>query len=86
MTGYSHLSNRSQKCFVDGVLSSARTIKCGVSQGSILGPLLFLVFINDLPGCLSYTIPNVYADHTSITSGNENLNVLENRINADLAS
>ena len=46
----------------------------------------FLVFIKDLPGCLSYAIPNMYADDTSITSGNENLNVLENRINADLAS
>ena len=72
----SYLSNRSQQCFVNGVLSSARTIKYGVPQGSILGPLLFLVFVDDLPGCLPYTISNMNADDTSITSGNENLNVL----------
>lgn len=36
----SYLSSRSQQCFINGVLSSAQTIKCGVSQGSILGSLL----------------------------------------------
>ena len=79
---HSYLSNRTQHCFVNGVLSSARTIKCGVPQGSILGPLLF---INDLPGCLSYTIPSMYADDTSITSGDSDVTMLENRISKDLS-
>ena len=79
------VSNRTPHCFVNGVLSSARTIKCGVPQGSILGPLLFLLFINDLPGWLSYTIPSMYADVTSITSGDSDVTMLENRINKDLS-
>ena len=51
---------------------------------SVLGLLLFLIFINDLPGCLAHTTPNMYADDTSITMGNENFNLMENRINEDL--
>ena len=54
-------------------------------QGFILGPLLFLLFINDLPGWLSYTIPSMYVDDTSITSGDSDVTMLENRINKDLS-
>ena len=54
-------------------------------QGSILEPLLFLLFINDLSGCLSYTIPSKYADDTSITSGDSDVAMIENRINKDLS-
>ena len=46
--------------------------------------LLFLIFMNDLPGCLAHTTPIMYADDTSITMGHENFNLIENRINEDL--
>ena len=80
----SYLSNRSHKCFINGVLSNTGIMKCGVPQGSILGSLLFLIFINDLPGRLAHTTPNMYADNTSITMGHENFNLMENKINEDL--
>ena len=67
----SYLSNRGQKCFIHGVLSNTGIMKCGVPQGLILGLLLFLIFINDLPGCLAHTAPNMYADDTSITMGHD---------------
>ena len=60
------MSKRSQICVVDGHTSSAREIVCGVPQGCILGPLLFLLYINDLPECLQNTTPEMYADDTQI--------------------
>ena len=44
----SYLNNRFQKTICNGKLSKIDQIKCGVPQGSILGPLFFLVYINDL--------------------------------------
>ena len=41
--------NRAQQCLVNGQLSNPKTITCGVPQGSILGSLLFLLYINDMP-------------------------------------
>ena len=80
----SYLVDRSQRCYGNGVLSNSREVKCGVPQGSNLGPLLFLVYINDLPGCLRESIPNLYADDTSITYSNSDMNIIEDKLNADL--
>ena len=58
----SYLSNKEQQCSINEQLSSKKTIICGVPQGSIIGPLLFLLYINDLPECLRSTTPCIYAD------------------------
>ena len=62
----SYLKNRTQTCLVNGNKSSKMFLRCGVPQGTILGPLLFLLYINDLPNCLQHSQPRMYADDTSI--------------------
>ena len=52
-----------QRCNVSGKLSSARTLSCGVPQG----PLLFLIYINDLPNSLQGAVPRMFADDTNLT-------------------
>ena len=51
-------------------------MKFGIPQGSCLGPLLFLLYINDFENCLEYMTPNMYADDTCVTIASENLNDL----------
>ena len=80
----SYLTNRNQKCQVKNFISSEKSIRCGVPQGSILGPLLFLLYINDLPQCLSKTKPRMFADDTNLTASGQCLMEVETAVNSDL--
>ena len=64
----SYLSNRSQQVVINNSSSTSDDVVCGVPQGSILGPLLFLLFINDLPLSLKHLPISVdlYADDTTL--------------------
>ena len=60
----SYLCNRRQCVSVNGCLSSFLPVLSGVPQGSVVGPLLFLIYINDLPDAISYAHPFMFADDT----------------------
>ncbi|CAB3991321.1 Hypothetical predicted protein [Paramuricea clavata] len=80
----SYLQDRKQKCYVNDVLSGERTINCGGPQGSILGPLLFLIYINDLPQCLKHSTARMYADDTNITTTRTSIREIVTHANDDL--
>lgn len=63
----SFLSNRKQAVVVDGHLSLLAAIISGVPQGTVLGPVLFLIFINDIENCIMHSIVRCFADDTRIS-------------------
>ena len=81
-----YLTDRTQICSVNGVLSCSKTVTCGVPQGPILGPLLFLIYINDLPGSLEFSSAKKFADDTTLTASGESILDAEVAINDDLAN
>ena len=80
----SYLQNRTQCVLVNGKISKPNTITSGVPQGSILGPLLFLFFINDMPSYLNNSIIDMYADDTLIYVCNKEVSTIKNLLNDDL--
>ena len=80
----SYLTSRRQFCRVNDKSSSIEYISCGVPQGSCLGPLLFLLFINDMPYSLTKVKVNVYADDTSLTYSDVKLDNVTQVINSEL--
>ena len=72
----SYLSNREQFCRVNGIDSDINCINIGIPQGSCLGPLLFIIYINDLPLAVSDPSFSMYADDTSLCYQSLDINTL----------
>ena len=82
----SYLTNRTQRCLANGSLSRICSLECGVPQGTILGPLLFLIYISDLPNCLNSCQPRMYAYDTYITYADVDVNSIQLNLNHDLGN
>ena len=79
----SYLSDRQQLVNVSGTLSSHANISCGVPKGSILGPLLFFIYVNDMSGAVSYKLL-LYVDDSVILVADKCLSNIETVLQNEL--
>ena len=79
-----YLKDRSQYTFVNGIKSEVKNINYGVPQGSVLGPLLFLIYVNDLHRATLEASPKLFADDTNIFIAANNLSDLTHKANNSL--
>ena len=78
----SYLQNRKQFVKCGPIESTILTVLCGVPQGSVLGPLLFILFINDIVNC-SLLDPVMYADDAALLISAKTLNKLNKKVNKE---
>ena len=81
-----YLTKRKQYVIIGNQVSTVNEISTGVLQGSVLGPLLFLIYINDLPKYKKYSKTYHFTDDTSIMQSHSSLQILSKRINKDLSN
>ena len=79
-----YFSERKQFVCIDSKTSEELNITSGVPQGSILGPLLFVAYINDLPRCVQNCSVNMYADDTALYYGGSTVDAVNRNIDQDL--
>ena len=77
----SYLSNRKQYTVVNGVIFDLGNVSCGVPQGSVLGPLLFLIYVNDIHKAVPDGNLKLFADDTNLFLSGSNLQLLEKQAN-----
>ena len=80
-----YLLNRNQRVILNGLESTWRETYAGVPQGSVLVPLLFLVYINDLPGDILSEM-RLFADDSSVFTGVNGIDDTQGKIEKDLSS
>ena len=82
----SYLTGRTQKVVINGFESKSKTLHHGVPQGSVLGPILFLIYINDLHKCIKYCTTYHFADDTNLLNISKDYKTLQRQVNYDLSS
>ncbi|CAB4037464.1 Hypothetical predicted protein, partial [Paramuricea clavata] len=82
----SYLNDRYQVVKIASSLSNPALIKSGVPQGSILGPILFLIFINDLPSYVGSSKPFLFVDDSTLISSGSDLHELSVSLKSDMTS
>lgn len=80
----SYMSDRVSRTLINAELSFESVIECGVPQGSLLGPLLFIVYINDLVKCIKTCQVQLYADDTVLYFSHPSIDRIELALNSDL--
>jgi hypothetical protein len=80
----SYLSNRKQCASANGATSSSLDVTCGVPQGSILGPLLFIIYINDMHHALKESIVHHFADDTNLLFSHKDPQQIRKIMNSEL--
>ena len=80
-----YLTNRMQITDVGGIFSDPRIVPCGVPQGSILGPLLFLIYVHDMEASVSCKLI-LYADDSALLVSGKHIKTIENVLRDNLLS
>ena len=81
----SYLYERKQYVTYNGTQSNTIEMSCGVPQGSVLGPLLFIIYTNDLPDCIENATTILFADDTTIYESASDINYLYRSMNSNLS-
>ena len=82
----SYFEGRRQFTSINGYKSDEREVTCGVPQGSLLGPLLFTLFVNDMPNNVQFCELALYADDTCLFTSSTDLGEIERKLNEDILS
>ena len=81
-----YMSGGKQFVTYNGVKSFRSNVSCGVPQGSILGPLLFLIYVNDIQNVTHHSFPLLFADHSNLFVTGKDLAIIEKKANGDLCN